>query len=39
MNFLSLNFFDAVLNGDPEALARLAPGNLAAIEDLVYQSH
>ena len=39
VNFLSLNFFDAVLNGDPDALARLTPGNLAAIEDLVYQSH
>jgi len=38
VNFLSLNFFDGVLNGNPDALARLAPGNLSAIEDLVYQS-
>jgi predicted dienelactone hydrolase len=38
VNYLSLNFFDAVLNGDADALARLSPGNLARIEDLVYQS-
>ncbi|HJQ82599.1 MAG TPA: prolyl oligopeptidase family serine peptidase [Candidatus Binatia bacterium] len=38
VNFLSLNFFDGVLNGNPDALARLAPANLAAIEDLVYES-
>lgn len=37
VNYLSLNFFDATLNGDTEALARLAPENLASIEDLVYQ--
>jgi len=38
VNFLSLNFFDGVLNGNPEALARLAPANLSQVEDLVYQS-
>ena len=38
VNFLSLNFFDGVLNGNPDALARLAPANLALVEDLVYQS-
>jgi predicted dienelactone hydrolase len=38
VNFLALNFFDGVLNGDTEALARLAPENLATVEDLVYQS-
>ena len=38
VNFLGLNFFDAVLNGDADALARLAPANLAEVEDLVYQS-
>jgi hypothetical protein len=29
----------SLLNGNASALARLPPGNLAAIEDLVYQSH
>lgn len=38
VNFLSLNFFDGTLNGDADALARLAPENLATIEDLIYQS-
>lgn len=38
VNFLGLNFFDAVLNGNPDALARLAPARLARIEDLAYQS-
>ncbi len=38
MNFLALNFFDATLNADADALARLAPEQLAAIEDLVYRS-
>jgi len=38
VNYLSLNFFDAVLNGNPDALARLDPAVLATIEDLVYQS-
>ena len=38
VNFLGLNFFDAVLNGNPDALARLAPARLAPIEDLAYQS-
>jgi predicted dienelactone hydrolase len=38
VNYLSLNFFDGVLNGNPEALARLSPATLAGIEDLVWQS-
>jgi predicted dienelactone hydrolase len=38
VNYLSLNFFDAVLNGDAAALDRLSPANLARFEDLVYQS-
>jgi len=38
VNFLGLNFFDATLGGDAAALARIAPANLAEIEDLVYQS-
>ena len=38
VKYLSLSFFDGVLNDNSEALARLAPANLAAIEDLVYQS-
>jgi predicted dienelactone hydrolase len=37
-NYLSLAFFDGVLNGNAEALDRLAPANLATIEDLTYQS-
>ena len=37
VNFLSLNFFDGVLNGNAEALAELDPARLARIEDLVYQ--
>lgn len=37
VNYLSLNFFDATLNENPEALSRLTPENLASIEDLVYQ--
>jgi predicted dienelactone hydrolase len=36
--YLALNFFDAVLNGNSEALARLNPAVLAGFEDLVYQS-
>ena len=38
VNYLSLNFFDGVLNGDAAALDRLSPADLARIEDLVYQS-
>jgi predicted dienelactone hydrolase len=38
VNYLSLNFFDGVLNGNAGALARLDPAVLATIEDLVYQS-
>src|SRR4029450_5176268 len=32
-NYLALNFFDATLNENPEALARLGPAALAAIDD------
>jgi predicted dienelactone hydrolase len=38
VNYLSLNFFDGVLNGNAAALARLSPASLAQIEDLTYQS-
>lgn len=38
VKYLALNFFDATLNGNPEALARLAPTVLADIEELTYQS-
>ncbi len=38
INYLALNFFDGVLNGNPEALARLDPAVLAGIEELIYQS-
>jgi predicted dienelactone hydrolase len=34
VNYLALNFFDAVLKEDAEALARLAPESLAGIESL-----
>jgi len=37
INYLSLSFFDGVLNDDAEALARLDPSVLAAIPDLDYQ--
>ena len=38
IEYLALNFFDATLNGNPEALARLTPTVLADIEELTYQS-
>ncbi|MGH7895723.1 MAG: hypothetical protein ACREQL_13710 [Candidatus Binatia bacterium] len=38
IDYLALNFFDATLQGDAEALARLAPSALASIDDLDYQS-
>jgi predicted dienelactone hydrolase len=38
VNYLGLNFFDATLNGNAEALERLRPENLAAIEELVYEA-
>ena len=38
VNYLSLNFFDATLNGNADALARLAPATVGSIEDLTYQS-
>ena len=34
VNFLALNFFDAVLKGDPAALARLAPAKLAHADEI-----
>jgi predicted dienelactone hydrolase len=36
VNYLSLNFFDAVLRDDGAALARLDPGVVADIEDVRY---
>ena len=36
VNYLSLNFFDAVLRDDAAALGRLDPGVVAGIEDLRY---
>jgi len=36
-NYLALNFFDATLAGNAEALARLDPAALADVEDLAYQ--
>jgi len=38
INYLSLNFFDATLRGDPAALARLSPDVVGQIEDLRWQS-
>jgi predicted dienelactone hydrolase len=38
VNYLGLNFFDATLNGNADALARITPAALGAIEDLVYQA-
>ena len=38
VNYLSLNFFDGVLNGNTDALDLLDPGILAGIEDLRYES-
>jgi len=35
---LALNFFDGVLNGNAEALARLAPEVLSTVEDLRLES-
>ncbi len=37
VNYLSLNFFDAVLLGDAAALARLEPAAVAGIEDLRWE--
>ena len=36
-NYLALSFFDATLNGSPEALARLDPAQLAAAPELSLQ--
>jgi predicted dienelactone hydrolase len=38
VNYLALSFFDGVLNGDPDALARLDPARLATIDDLAWTS-
>jgi predicted dienelactone hydrolase len=38
IGYLALNFFDGVLNGNAEALARLDPTVLSTIEGLAYQS-
>jgi predicted dienelactone hydrolase len=38
VNYLSLNFFDATLRNDDEALARLSPAAIAKIEDVRWQS-
>jgi predicted dienelactone hydrolase len=38
VKYLALNFFDATLNGNAEALARLDPAVLGDIEELTYQS-
>ncbi len=37
VNYLSLNFFDGVLNGSADALGRLEPRIVGRIEDLTYQ--
>jgi predicted dienelactone hydrolase len=37
-NYLVLNFLDATLRGDPDALGRLDPAALGGVEELVYQS-
>jgi len=37
-NYLALNFFDATLRGDADALARLHPAVVESIEDVAYQS-
>jgi hypothetical protein len=38
IDYLALNFFDGVLNGNSDALARLDPGRLATIEELRWQA-
>ena len=38
VNYLALNLFDATLNGNAEALARLDPAILSNVEELEYQS-
>ena len=38
VNYLSLNFFDATLRDDAEALARLSPAAVGAIEDVRWES-
>ena len=39
VNFFALNFFDAVLKGDPAALARLAPAKLTHADEITsYQT-
>ncbi len=38
VNYLSLNFFDATLRGDAEALARLSPEAVGAVEDVRWET-
>jgi predicted dienelactone hydrolase len=38
INYVALNFFDATLRGDTDALARLDPATLASFDDLDYQA-
>jgi predicted dienelactone hydrolase len=38
INYLALNFFDATLRGDADALARLSPAAIGRIDDLRWQS-
>jgi predicted dienelactone hydrolase len=38
VNYLALNFFDATLRDDADALARLSPAVVSAIDDLRWQS-
>jgi predicted dienelactone hydrolase len=37
IDYLALNFFDATLNGDADALARLDPAAVTALGDIAYQ--
>jgi predicted dienelactone hydrolase len=36
-NYLALNFLDATLRSDPDAIARIDPALLASIEELAYE--
>ncbi len=38
INYLALNFFDATLRNDDEALARLSPSVVGKIEDVRWQT-
>ena len=37
VKYLALNFFDATLNGDVEAGARLTPAALSTVDELTFQ--